>query len=243
MAKDERLYGKFTQDFADNPKILPLSDSAFRCLVEATLYSRRMLTDGFLATRLATAKWPLDALHELASNDPMKPSLVEVDGGWLIHDYAEHQDTKSEVDARRTRNAANGRKGGIARAKQVASKSVSEIQAETETETKTTPKGVVPRKRGTRIPEPFILTRDMRAWAAERAPHVDVNLATEKFANHRRAKTRDASKLDWLATWHNWILSDYQKPAAKQTKDERALSVIEQGRRIQESRDREAIGA
>ena len=138
MAKDDRLYGKFTQDFADNPKILPLSDAAFRCLVEATLYSRRMLTDGFLATRLATAKWSLAALDELATNDPLKPSFLAVDGGWMIHDYAEHQDTKAEVEARRSRNAANGSKGGIARAKRVASKSVSEIQAETETETETT---------------------------------------------------------------------------------------------------------
>ena len=137
MAKDDRLYGKFTQDFPDNPKILPLSDAAFRCLVEATLYSRRMLTDGFLATRLATAKWALGALDELASNDPLKPSFLVVDGGWMIHDFADHQDTRADIEARRSRNTANGRKGGEARAKRLASDSLSEIQAETETETET----------------------------------------------------------------------------------------------------------
>jgi len=212
VAKDDRLYGKFTQDFADNPKILPLSDSAFRCLVEATLYSRRMMTDGFLATRLATAKWPLAALEELASNDPLKPSLFIVDGGWTIHDFSEHQDTKADIEARRTRNTANGRLGGVARAKRLASKSPSEIQAETETETETTtPKGVVPRKRGTRIPEPFIVTGDMRAWAATRVPGVNVDSSTEKFANYWRAKTRDATKHDWRATWDNWLISDFEK--------------------------------
>jgi len=138
MAKDERLYGKFTLDFADNPKILPLSDSAFRCLVEATLYSRRMMTDGFLATRLAVAKWGLEPLQELATNDPSKPSILEVDGGWIIRDFSDHQDTKAEIEARRARNAVNGSLGGKARAKRLASDLLSEIQAETETETETT---------------------------------------------------------------------------------------------------------
>ena len=137
MSKDDRLYGKFTLDFADNPKILPLSDSAFRCMVEATLYSRRMMTDGFLATRLAVAKWGLEALQELATNDPLKPSLFEVDGGWMIRDFADHQDTRAEIEARRARNAANGSLGGKARAKRLASDSLSETQAETETETET----------------------------------------------------------------------------------------------------------
>ena len=36
--KDIRLYAKFTLDFSDHPKIMPLSDAAFRCLIEATLW-------------------------------------------------------------------------------------------------------------------------------------------------------------------------------------------------------------
>jgi hypothetical protein len=54
MAKDQRLYGKFTLNFPRHPKIAILSDAAFRCLVEATLYSRDELTDGLLASRYAS---------------------------------------------------------------------------------------------------------------------------------------------------------------------------------------------
>lgn len=143
--KDQRLYGKFTLDFPDHPKIAILSDKAFRCLVEATLWSRDQLTDGLLARRYALARWGLDVLQELCDNDDERPSLIETEKGWLIHDYAEHQDTKQDIEARRERNRLAGQKGGLAKAKRgakrVASKSVSESLsenvAETETETET----------------------------------------------------------------------------------------------------------
>ena len=113
MPKDNRLYGRFVLDFADHPKIMPLSDAAFRCLVEATLWSRKHMTDGFLSKRLAIAKWSLDVLLELASNDPEKPSLVEAEEGWYIRDFAEHQSTKAEIEALRETRKTAGRRGGL----------------------------------------------------------------------------------------------------------------------------------
>ena len=76
-----------------------------------------------------------------------------------------------------------------------------------------TPDGVS-KKAGSRIPDPFMLTAEMRAYAADRRPDVDVELETEKFVNFWRAKTgRDATKLDWAATWRNWILNAKGPPA------------------------------
>ncbi|QAU07149.1 replication initiation protein [Gordonia phage Asapag] len=138
--KDARLYAKFTLDFPDSHKVMPLSDAAFRCLVEATLWSRKQLTDGLLPSRYAVAKWGLDVLQELMQNDPSNPSLIEVQGGYQIRDFAEHQDTKADIEARRQRNKEAGRKGGLAKskqtAKQPASESLSESVAETETHIK-----------------------------------------------------------------------------------------------------------
>lgn len=128
--KDKRLYGKFTLDFPRHPKIAILSDAAFRCLVEATLYSRDQLSDGFLARRYAVATWGLEVLRELCQNDDESPSLIEVEKGWLIHDYAEHQDTKAEVEARSARNKAAGQKGGQAKAKRVAKRTASKSHSE-----------------------------------------------------------------------------------------------------------------
>ena len=109
--KDRRLYARFDIGFDEHDKIFPLSDAAFRALVEATLYARRQLTDGFLAERLAVKRWGAEVLDELSSNDPEKPSLVRVDGGWQIHDFAEHQTTNADIEAKRSA----GRKGAASR--------------------------------------------------------------------------------------------------------------------------------
>jgi len=66
--------------------------------------------------------------------------------------------------------------------------------------------------RASRIPEDFSTTKwitpDLVAWAAERAPHVDHRLETEKFCNYWTSKAgKDACKLDWVATWRNWMLT------------------------------------
>lgn len=63
-------------------------------------------------------------------------------------------------------------------------------------------------KRGTRIPDVFLLTSEMKAWGKERRPSLDLVLETEKFVNHFRSLTgRTATKMDWRLTWNNWILN------------------------------------
>ena len=101
--KDRRLYARITLDFPADPKIKPLSSDAFRTLIEAICWSRQHLTDGFLATRLALANWSLENLRELCDNDTENPSLFEVEGGYQIHDFALHQDTKADIIRRRER--------------------------------------------------------------------------------------------------------------------------------------------
>lgn len=62
-------------------------------------------------------------------------------------------------------------------------------------------------KRGTRIPENFALTADMRAWGRTNAPNVDGERETVKFINHfQSVPGQRGVKLDWERTWQNWIL-------------------------------------
>jgi hypothetical protein len=222
MAKDQRLYGKFTLNFPDHPKIFILSDAAFRCLVSATLWCRQQENDGFLARRLAVAKWSLDVLQELCQNDPENPSLIEREEGWYIHDYAEHQETKADIEARRERNRAAGQKGGLAKAKQgakrvakpKASKPVSEtvsenVARERETLTEVTTDVVTsskPSQRGTRLDSAWMpATETVEAMRAE-CPHVDLRAEHRKFVDYWTAKPgKDGVKLSWDATWRNWI--------------------------------------
>lgn len=65
---------------------------------------------------------------------------------------------------------------------------------------------VEPRKRGTRIPEPFMLTAEMKAWAAQEVPGLDVVAHTREFVDHwRSAAGPSSTKRDWVAAWRNWM--------------------------------------
>ena len=64
-----------------------------------------------------------------------------------------------------------------------------------------------------RCPESFGLNDDMREWAVEHAPAVDVDLATERFRDH----TFRAAITDWPAAWRNWLRRE-QEMATTRTK-------------------------
>lgn len=237
--KDDRLFAPFPIEMDEHPKIIGLSDSAFRAIFEATFYSRRMLSDGFLDERVVLRRWGQEVADELASNDPNRPSWVRVEGGWQIHDFEKHHPLKAEILQKRAdisaKRSAAGRKG-LAKRWQADSKPTANDSSETETETETTtpPKGGVPRKRGTRIPEPFMLTTDMKQWAADEVPTVDIESATRRFVDYWRSESgAKATKIDWTATWRNWLRrdADSRKPN-RLTPTERAQQTAAAGRQV-----------
>jgi hypothetical protein len=237
MTKDARLYARFTLDFTEHPKIAILSKSAFFTLVDAILYSRRLQTDGFLSKRLALARWLLEDLLELCSNDPDKPSLIECENGWYIHDFCEQQDTKADIEARRQHAKTAGSKGGQASArasarasgqasarasaraklKQTSSKD-REIERDHLTHlssevTLVGGSGGKPSPRGTRLPEGWTPDPPVVAQMRSDHPHIDLKAEHAKFLDYWHAKAGAAArKTDWNATWRNWI-----RRAAEQT--------------------------
>lgn len=62
-------------------------------------------------------------------------------------------------------------------------------------------------RRGSRLPSDFAVSDRMKVWAGERAPAVDLVTETEKFENYYRSVAGGRGvKLDWEATWRNWVL-------------------------------------
>jgi hypothetical protein len=60
--------------------------------------------------------------------------------------------------------------------------------------------------RGSRIPDDFEVTPSMVSWARENAPHANGRVETDKFRDYWTAKSgKDATKIDWSATWRNWM--------------------------------------
>lgn len=158
---DRRLYAQFTLNYADSHKIAPLSDAAFRAHVSMVLWARKELTDGKIPARMAfvLANRKRKVLSELTTNDPISPSLVmDEHGDYWLHDFLEHQSSKAQVEAKQETNRANGAKGGQAKAKRIATESLSEPVADSYTETETETKTPLPSEGGradATAPSPF----------------------------------------------------------------------------------------
>lgn len=210
MAKDTRLFAKFDLDYADHPKIVALSDSAFRAHVEMILYSRKYMTDGHIPNRVAN-RLGYESLSELLSNDPEKPSLIKTDdGGYYLHGYEDMNETKSDIDERKRRNSRNGARGGRPKnpdktqsvtesVPQSQTQSGTQKKAETETETETdiTTKGET-------------LFDKLEAWKPNRK-HVEygkeigvyVMPEAEKFKAHAIRNDRQLKNINTAFT--NWL--------------------------------------
>lgn len=230
MKKDERLYGRFTLDFADSPKIAPLSDAAFRTLVEMTLHSRRMLDDGFVDARIAARKWRRKAIEELCINDTVSPSLFKVDGGFQIHDFGEHQQTRADIEKKRTAGRAGGQASAQARAAAHAEPS-SKLITETETESSSSTKKREHAARGSRLSPDWLPSAESVAKAKADAPHVDHKVEHSSFVDYWVAVPGARGlKLDWEATWRNWMRRKETDAAGKRlgklTPEERARQTL-----------------
>ena len=86
-----------------------------------------------------------------------------------------------------------------------ADKSVTREEKRREEEKENPPASRVPPKASPRAakkcPESFAVTDDLRKWAREKHPGVDLVAETEVFLDHTFATART----DWDGTWRNWI--------------------------------------
>lgn len=105
-----------------------------------------------------------------------------------------------------------------AKARWGASEDASALQLDTQSQSQSHIKKKepsVPKKKGTRIDPDFTPTQDMLDWAKANAPNINPHEHTERFIDYWKGRTGQlACKLDWPATWRNWIrkANDDAKP-------------------------------
>lgn len=92
----------------DHPKVEPLSDRAFRVLIETWCWCKRIGTDG----HVQQAVWHKRAAPKVRA-ELLAAGLVEDDltGGVIVHDYDHWQMTTDEIDEARQDNAGRGSRG------------------------------------------------------------------------------------------------------------------------------------
>lgn len=55
----------------------------------------------------------------------------------------------------------------------------------------------------TLLPEDFPITDNMRQWANEKVPTLDIDYYHEDFCNHWRGNGKKMAS--WIATWYTWM--------------------------------------
>jgi hypothetical protein len=214
-------YSKIEHGLYENPKIVGLSDAAFRAYVESILFSGKHLTDGFLDERIVRRMWGGDVAAELCSNDPVNPSWVAADGGWQIYGYSERQTSKADVDAvrERKRSAANARWEAKRNAEPMHGASIVhstthanampdiDIDIDTDIDIHKTPSGA--KAKETRLPADWVPTKSHYEIARER--NLDIQHQAEMFRLH--AETHDRHAARWNAAFTTWLKKSNAGPA------------------------------
>jgi hypothetical protein len=95
---------KIDDKFPHHPKVLMLSDRAFRAFIVGLCYAAEYLTDGFV---------PSGIVRIPAGRELEEAGLFRQEGaGWWIHDYLKWQRSKQEVEQLSSKRRASGQAKG-----------------------------------------------------------------------------------------------------------------------------------
>lgn len=235
---------KVDDGFWSHPKTAELSDAATALWVRAGAWSAQHLTDGRI---------PYSALRFFRARRRSAAELVDAglwsDAGdaFVFHAWADYQPSKSQVEAKReaTRNRVNTwrerQRNGVTDASQDDDGNAppdptrpDPTHISTSDEVESAPRKRAATTKGTRIPEPFMLTTEMRIEMSTECPGLDVDRATKQFVDYWRAATgRTATKKDWIAAWRFWMRREAEKGSSRRpSPTERAMQTAAAGRAV-----------
>lgn len=96
MAKKiDRPFIRVHENMPEHPKVEPLSDKAFRLLIETWCWSKRAKTDGHVAAAVWKKRGTPKTRAELTTAGLVDDDLT---GGVIVHDYDDWQMTSDEID-------------------------------------------------------------------------------------------------------------------------------------------------
>lgn len=164
---------------------------------------------------IEAAESAIRALESPDSVDPHQDNdgrrIERVPSGWMVLNASKYRDiirratareqTRERVAKHRARNAdvtqRNAQKRKLTPSVAVA---VSEAKA----------------GRGTRLPADWTPTQDLQAWAYKTRPDLSARETLERFRDYWIAQPgQKGVKLDWDATFRNWVRGEKRQPGSK----------------------------
>ncbi len=209
-------------NFLWDDAILGCDVEAQMLYVRALCLSKQTESHGFISRKQVASL----CFGLLEANENLVKQLLESDlwtdteEDYFIRSWFKYNKTPEELEKLSAVRAKAGSKGGRAKPKQVASTVRKQNQAEVEVEVEVEVENSLscapqaaqngrtqkPKTKGTRIERPFDVTDEMVTWAEQEIPWFDWSKETPKFLDYWSAKPgANGVKLDWVATWRNWM--------------------------------------
>lgn len=95
---DPRSFVRIDQGYDEHPKVIPLSDAAFRAHIGSICWAgRNPRQNGLIPAAVARKKWRPRIVNELVS-----AGLFDIEeGGYRVHDYLDFNRSSDEISAYR----------------------------------------------------------------------------------------------------------------------------------------------
>lgn len=198
-------YKRYPRDFLDGTVLLPFEvKGAYAIILDLIYLQGGKLPDDsrYIAGHLGVSVRKWNSLRQSL----LDFGKLKITGEFLTN-YRSDKETEilRSFQDKQSENASRPRKNKHL-PKAMAKPKVSHTESDTDTE-EANASSSIPRKRGSRLPEDWVLPKDWGDWAlGEGWAEPTVRLEAEKFRDFWISKSgRDAAKLDWQATWRNWM--------------------------------------
>jgi len=164
------------------------------------------------------------AIEALESPDPESRSLemggcriVKIDKhrvwGWKVVNHAKYRAIRHEEDRREQNRLAQERWRNKQKISKVSRASAKSAHTDTDTDTDKTKAG---RSRGSRLPQDWNPSQQLKDWATKKRPDLDIAELIEMFKDHWVAVPGSSgSKLNWDSTFRNWVRKEKYLRAGK----------------------------
>ncbi len=201
---------KVDDTLGSHPKARAAGLAAMGLWVVAGAWSSQHLTEGFVPHWYVNS-WPSG--QKRAANLVQSGLWIEVDSGFSFHQWEERNPSKEQVESERAAARERQRKHRESKRDAVVSHGVTNgvtNRTPTRPDPTVVPSGTTSdgaRKRGTRLPEDWSISAELRTWVIAEGISPDLAIAEDKkFVDYwRGVPGQKGVKLDWPGTWRNWI--------------------------------------
>jgi len=223
---------KMRSDLFTHPKVVRMS-SALKADGRPALLADRMRTVGGLmavwclfdahSTDGRLASYSLEAIDEQVGMPGFGHAMAAVEWiaedatGLVLPEFDKHNGQSAKRRAQEADRKREARKSSATDADKVRTREEKRREEKERGATTSAPTlelvsddqgqgGKAAAKRGTRLSDNWQPSGEDFAWARKERPDVDLRTETASFCDYWRAKPgKEGTKLDWTATWRNWI--------------------------------------